>query len=1119
MTPVADMPRVIANPCRGYPSRRRRVPLWLGLAIVSMACAQGLFAQQLAVVGAEPVAARPEDLEFFESQVRPIFVEHCSECHTRKLDGREAGEPEGGLSFDSRSDFRASEGVAVAGNPEKSLIVQVIRYDSELQMPPAGKLPAGAIATLEEWVRRELPWPDDGTTATAAAPFDIPARKAEHWCWQAPQKSAAPEVSNKGWCRSDMDRFILARLESAGLKPAPEASRAVLVRRASEILTGLPADPADVDRVVADADPLAYEKYVDTLLASPHYGERFARHWLDVVRYGETRGHESDYTIPNAWRYRDWVVKAFNDGLPYDQFVREQIAGDRLEHPRLNAQTGANESIVGTGFWLLGEEVHSPVDIAQDEADRIDNRVDTFGKAFLGLALGCARCHDHKFDAISNEDYYAIAGMLMSSNYRQVPFETLAANQGVAAGLDRADAEARKKLLPLVARLIEQSGGFASIEKSLPQAAEILAAVRHKEASDAETPSSETFLANYTAGVQSTPIIADAYAWGITPLPAGQPSIAPANGTQPTGVTLLTLGAAQSDAIWSRSTTSGERDPGPVGEVDRSGRMLRTAKVRLTHGQLWYRVRGNMQVVAEIDSHRMLPGPLHGRTIISTDTKDQWQWIGHDLKTYAGHMVQVEFASKSGEAAVAEVVESIRQPTRIDPLVLALAERTKDLFETSAAPDAAVQAQAIHAAASSLFMEALEGCRNGSLTDSPHAAALATLVNRVLAANPLGGSAAEAAAATGLQLSAEATALAVARTEIAAGAKLASAVAPAILDGNGVDQHVLVKGVAGRLGALSPRRFLEAIDGPNQPAWPTHSSGRSELADRVLDPTNPLTSRVIVNRIWHHLFGRGLVATTDNFGKLGEQAADPQAAALLDALAVRFREEGWDLKQLIREITTSSTWRMSNTRDNEAVQKDPLNLLLHHYPLRRLEAEAVRDKILAVSGRLNREIGGPGVEVFLNDFQQGRGRPSPGPLDGNGRRSLYIKVRRNFLTNFLLAFDMPIPFQAMGRRTVTNVPAQALVLMNDPFVIQQANLWAKKTLADEKQTTEERINRMYRDGFSRLPDDAERGAAIDFLTQQAQQHGANFSDQPRHEAAWSDFAHALINTKEFIFVP
>ena len=422
MTPVADMPRVIANPCRGYPSRRRRVPLWLGLAIVSMACAQGLLAQQPAVVGAEPVAARPEDLEFFESQVRPIFVEHCSECHTRKLDGREAGEPEGGLSFDSRSDFRASEGVAVAGNPEKSLIVQVIRYDSELQMPPAGKLPAGAIATLEEWVRRELPWPDDGTTATAAAPFDIPARKAEHWCWQAPQKSAAPEVSNKGWCRSDMDRFVLARLESAGLKPSPEASLAVLVRRASEILTGLPADPADVDRVVGDADPLAYEKYVDTLLASPHYGERFARHWLDVVRYGETRGHESDYTIPNAWRYRDWVVKAFNDGLPYDQFVREQIAGDRLEHPRLNAQTGANESIVGTGFWLLGEEVHSPVDIAQDEADRIDNRVDTFGKAFLGLALGCARCHDHKFDAISNEDYYAIAGMLMSSNYRQVPF-------------------------------------------------------------------------------------------------------------------------------------------------------------------------------------------------------------------------------------------------------------------------------------------------------------------------------------------------------------------------------------------------------------------------------------------------------------------------------------------------------------------------------------------------------------------------------------------------------------------------------------------------------------------------------------------------------------------------
>jgi mono/diheme cytochrome c family protein len=296
---------------------------------------------------AETVTASAEDLAFFESQVRPLLVTHCSDCHSA-----EAGDPEGGLSFDSRADFFSAKGVAVAGQPEESLLVKVVRYDSDQQMPPDGKLPDKAIATIEEWVRRGLPWPDDGKAARVAT-FDIAARKADHWCWQRPERCDPPAVNAADWCRGDIDRFVLARLEAAGLEPAPSAPREVLVRRASEILTGLPADPADVARVAADPSPHAFERYVDELLASPHYGERFARHWLDVARYGETRGHEFDFLIPNAWQYRDWVVRALNTDLPYDQFVREQLAGDLVEPPRLSA-TGANESVLGTGFWLLG---------------------------------------------------------------------------------------------------------------------------------------------------------------------------------------------------------------------------------------------------------------------------------------------------------------------------------------------------------------------------------------------------------------------------------------------------------------------------------------------------------------------------------------------------------------------------------------------------------------------------------------------------------------------------------------------------------------------------------------------------------------------------------------------
>jgi len=1030
---------------------------------------------------AGPAAASREDLDFFESQVRPLLKAHCAECHSRK-----AGDPEGGLSFDSRADFGAAEGVAVAGKPDESLIVKVVRYDGDLQMPPDGRLPAAAIKTIEEWVSRGLPWPDDGTQAGVEV-FDIAKRKAEHWCWQAPRASAAPAVKNAAWCRDDIDRFVLTRLEAAGLEPAPEASRAVLVRRASEILTGLPADPADLRRIVADADPLAYEKYVDALLASPSYGERFARHWLDVVRYGESRGHETDFTIPNAWRYRDWVVKAFNDDLPYDQFVREQIAGDLVDRPRIDRATGVNDSVVGTGFWFLGEEVHSPVDIKQDEADRIDNRVDTFGKAFLGLALGCARCHDHKFDAISNEDYYAIAGMLMSSSYRQVPFETLEANKALAQRLEAADREARRLLLPLVADVIA-----AVPAASLPPLAPLAPVQRPPPAEGAN----EVLIADYTRGPDSTPIINDAAAWSLAATTT--PRLLPASEGRPLELRLDPLGHARSHPIWSKSRTTGERDPGPLGQIDRAGRVLRTPKVRLTRGVLWHRVRGRLQIYAAVDSHVLLPGPLHGKTQMQVDTKGEWQWVQQDLTSTidwpAGHVVHVEYAPIAGEAAVAEVVEAAATPQRAEPLAV---------LQQTATTAAAARDEVVRA------------LREDAWPEPRRAAALAEYASLICA-----GPEVDWTNDAGRRLVAEAEPLAVAHDLLAAEAKLVSATAPAILDGNGIDQYVLLKGSAARPGELAPRRFLEAVDGPRQPAWPAHSSGRRELADRVLDPANPLTSRVIVNRIWHHLFGRGLAASTDNFGKLGEPAANPGGQALLDALAVRFREEGWSVKQLVRQIVTSSTWRMSSLRDPRAVERDPLNLLFHHHPLRRLEGEAIRDKILAVSGRLDRTVGGEGVNVFMAEHQKGaRGAQPAGPLDGAGRRSIYTKIRRNFLPSFLVSFDMPVPFQAMGRRSVTNVPAQALALMNDPFVSQQAALWAQKTLAAEPLTPGQRVERMYLEAFARPPTGAERDAALEFLEAQAREHGVSFAEQPRHEASWADLAHALINAKEFIFVP
>ncbi len=1032
--------------------------------------------------GAEPAAA---DLEFFETEVRPLLADHCSECHSART-----GDPEGGLSFDSRADFFAV-GVAVARDLDASLLVQAVRYDGSLQMPPAGRLPDEAIAVLEEWVRRGLPWPDDGRAAAGPA-FDLATRKAEHWCWQPPQRAALPEVRDPSWCRDEIDRFVLARLEAAGLEPAAEAPRPVLVRRAAEILTGLPADPAAVAAVAGDPNPEAFERYVDGLLASPHFGERFARHWLDAVRYAESRGHEFDFDIPNAWRYRDWVVAAFNDDLPYDQFICEQIAGDLVAEPRLDPR-GGNQSVIGTGFWFLGEDVHSPVDTLQDEADRIDNRIDTFGKAFLGLPLGCARCHDHKFDAISTADYYALAGMLMSSSYRQVPFESLEHNRAVAAEAEDSGAASRAEILSLVADLLE------AIELNpadlLPPAEELARAA----AAGGPGAGTELLIADYTRSTHSTPIIGDAAAWGSRAVHPGEPILDAAADGLAERVQLEPLGRAVSDAIWSKTVSHGGREPGAIGGIDRAGRVLRTPNVRITGGILWHRVRGRLQIFTPVDGHLLVHGPLHGQMVMTIDTQGRWEWIRQDLRRDlrwddTAHTLHVEYAAIDGRAEVAEVVAASDKPQRPDPLAVAILARGDDPTT----------------AARKLLAEAVAACRSGRL-DSP---ALACLCDRLLRSAAIDWSQGPA------RRLADATARAAAsRATVFARAKLESAIAPAMLDGNGIDQFVLMKGSAARPGPLAPRRFLEAIDGPDQVGWPAHSSGRLELAERVIDPRNPLTARVAVNRIWHHLFGRGLVATPDNFGKLGEPAADPLAQALLDTLATRFVAQGWSVKRLVREIVTSSTWRMGSTPDPIAEERDPLNLLLHRAPLRRLEAEAIRDKILAASGRLDRRIGGPSVPVHLEDFHAGRGRPESGPLDGGGRRSLYTAIRRNFLPGFLLAFDFPVPFQAMGRRTVTNVPAQSLALMNDPFVAEQAARWADTALADPDLPAEARIAQMYRAAFARDPAPAETAAAVAFLADQTACHDGDFAIDPRQAAAWADLAHALINAKEFSFVP
>ena len=399
---------------------------------------------------AEEPLPRAQQLEFFEKKVRPLLAKHCYECHSVKAKRLEAS-----LLLDSRKghiqggDSGAS---VVPGDADGSLLIEAVRYES-YEMPPKGKLPNEEIQTLVRWVNMGAPWPDEAapTTDGIVEAFDLQKRKSEFWLWQPITDAEAPPVKDNTWARNDIDRHILADLEEAKLAPSRDADRTAILRRLYFDLIGLPPTPEEVEAFVADTKEGAIERVVDRLLESPHFGERWGRHWLDLVRYAESRGHEFDNDTPNAFQYRDYIIRALNADVPYDQLVREHIAGDLLKEPRLHPTQKFNESVLGTGFWFLGEWVHSPVDIRKDESDRFDNMLDVMSKTFLGVTVACARCHDHKFDAISTADYYSLSGFLQSSDYRQARFESMQQNGDVARELAQTDEKYQRQLSELLA--------------------------------------------------------------------------------------------------------------------------------------------------------------------------------------------------------------------------------------------------------------------------------------------------------------------------------------------------------------------------------------------------------------------------------------------------------------------------------------------------------------------------------------------------------------------------------------------------------------------------------------------------------------------------------------------
>jgi hypothetical protein len=778
----------------------------------------------------------PEQEKFFEAKIRPVLVQQCGKCHSST-----AEKLRGGLRLDSREAGRLggdSGPAIVPGNPDESLLIKAIRYrDKELRMPPKGKLPEAVVADFEAWIKMGAPDPRTGPSGFAARPAIDLAKGREFWSFRPPKKSTPPPVKRADWPRGDVDRFLLAALESRGLDPVADAGRARLLRRVTFDLIGLPPAPEELDSFVRDHTPEAFGNVVDRLLASPRFGERWGRHWLDVARFAESSG-KTNFTYPQAWRYRDWAIASFNADKPYNQFVREQIAGDLLP---ADDESKRADQIVATGFLALGSKAHDAENRGQFVLDVIDEQIEATTRAFLGITVACARCHDHKMDPIPQRDYYALSGIFRSTQ--------------------------------------TCSGTLAGV------------------------------FPNFNA----SPLI----------------ELSPNAGVRPA---VPSLTAGQRTAMEERvAALVRERDSIPPGEANRD------------------RLRRANSMLATVRYRVLVDRP--GST----------------------------------------------------PRAFAMGVRERD---------------------------------------------------------------------------------------------------------EAVDSPLYARGELDQAGEVVPRGLVRVLCTETS-ASIAAGSGRRELADWLASPVNPLTARVIVNRVWLHLFGRGLVPTPDNFGAAGQR---PSHQELLDTLAVDFMADNWSVKRLIRRIVLSRAYGLDSSHDPHNFEVDPENSLVWRISKRRLEAEALRDALLFVSGRLAPEPPvasavartGEGLAFFLR----------VAGLDASDtHRSVYLPVVRDSVLESLALFDFADPSLVTGERATTTGPAQALYFMNGTFVSRQAEGLTDRAHAIEGDDAQ-RVDRAYRLALSRPPTAGERDRAIAFVRDFAK-HSAG-TDPAR--AAWSAFCQALFASGEFRYL-
>jgi len=1061
--------------------------------------------------GAEPTA---EDIKFFEQRIRPLLVERCFECHSE--DSAESDLRLDGLEHLLRGGMRGP--AIVPGKPQESLLLSAVRHGELLKMPPKEKLPAAQIADLASWIARGAPWPDaavrsDLPEATASDSEPVFSQEERSfWAFQPPIKAGLPEVVNAEWVQSPIDAFILEQLETCGFRPAPPADRRTLIRRATLDLTGLPPTPEEVATFVNDDSPHAFAKLVDRLLASPAYGERWGRHWLDVARYADSNGLDENLAYANAFRYRDYVVAAFNKDKPFDLFAQEQVAGDLLPASSATGQASEAgrrplgwdadyEGTVATGFLLLGGKMLAEDDPVKMQMDIIDEQVDTLSRAFLGLTLGCARCHDHKFDPLRTSDYYALAGIFKSTKTME-DFKVVARWQELPLAT-RAAIEARQEHQARLAAKQEE------IDRARAEASETILAEAQRRLGD--------YLLDAWRLSQHEVRLATTVAQGSDPAIASR-----------TGVVLLEA------EEYTRGNVTKDRDSygRGIGVLVNRGELPNFAEYdfELIHGGI-YQVELRLAAAAARPCQLIINGSL-----VKTDAAGQvtGSWFP-DSQTW---FVEGWFELSSGKNTI-----RLEQPQffpHIDKLLLVpVAE--EEVKEVSGITGYQPLPELVRQWAE--YLKASDGKEDSpfagwrTAATSGDAADLARLASHYTAAAMAALDATSPDAAQQELLSVLRDPAGPYRvpttieTHFAASTKarldalrlekkaLEEALptfpeAMAVSEGTPEDLRIHIRGSHLTLGRPVARR-LPAVLTDGQPSFVGRDdSGRLELARWMTSDAHPLTARVIVNRVWLWHFGEGLVRSPDNFGRLGERPTHPE---LLDWLAMQFMESGWSIKELHRLLLLSATYQMSTTWNEQAAAIDPDNQRMWRFPRRRLEIEAIRDAMLAVSGQLDLTQGGSLLPTENRKYVTSTLNADPVAYQTN-RRSIYVPIVRSALYNVFQAFDFAEPSVSAGQRQATTVAPQALFMMNSQFVTEQAGALAEQLLAKPELSDEGRVQVAYARCYSREPLRHEVDRALRFVasyTEQASRPG--LAGSKARLQAWQSLCRALLSANEFVY--